>query len=111
MMCNNRKFMCSICKFYALQGQKNRKSIVRQVLQDKTMKSMAIEMVGDILRKELWILCRADTCFCDKNVSALELFKWNRFTEELKTCSPSLYILLHKAVNKAGLNHDVAIVM
>lgn len=75
------------------------------------MKAFAMKKVGTMLRKEVKVMCKQDSCFCNKDISALEEFQWSYIVTELKSKAPSLHVLLDNAIGKLGLEKDVAMVM
>ena len=75
------------------------------------MKKIVIQKVGTMLHKEMKVMCKSDSGFCNKDTSALENFQWANIATELKGKAPFLYALLDRAIEKSGLQKDIAMVI
>lgn len=91
--------------------RKNRKSLVNQMMKDKTMKGMIASKVGELMCKELKQLCKDNSCFTDKSMPAIESFNWTDVAAKLKKDCPYLFTLLEKSTKKIGLEKDIVIVV
>ncbi|XP_019854606.1 PREDICTED: uncharacterized protein LOC109583625 [Amphimedon queenslandica] len=92
-------------------GRKSRIAIVNKVLKDNRMKAMTIRKVGQLIRKDLKLLCKQNSSFCDKRISEIEQFDWARVTSCVRNTAPLLFTILDEALNESGLEKEIAIDM
>lgn len=66
------------------------------------MRALLASKIGESLRKELKQICSDDkrSIFKNKNLHAIESFKWSDLVFDLKCHAPLLYSLLYACTNK-----------